>query len=200
MPLNWEKLKAELIAKGGIRNATLMARMPLEPPPNIVTGISPGIYPVMGEGYFANSPSLKNKQQMTNTPFQIESTVDISASVWNENGDHPDDYVSTTHGFEHGEPREFSGEYRKEQKWEGGVVRYYRHPGLSGNSICVHCGKIMHDHGWIEDQTSPLFQLDSQVVCPGDVILTTVLEPDEKVYSVIKYQTLMTIFPMLPLS
>lgn len=44
--LDWEGLRKELEANGSIRNVSLMATMPLVEPPTIMTGTTPGIYPV----------------------------------------------------------------------------------------------------------------------------------------------------------
>lgn len=77
--------------------------------------------------------------------------VVIEATQWLKNGDHPDDYSSTK---------------AAKNKWEGEVVRYYRHPEVSGESSCKHCNKRMHDHGWIDTLEG------GHIVCPGDYIIT----------------------------
>ena len=92
--------------------------------------------------------------------------VVIEAAQWLKNGDHPLDYSRTHDGLENGEPRQFSPEERKANNWEGDIVRYYRHPEVSGESACKHCGKIMHDHGWIDTLEG------GHIVCPGDWIIT----------------------------
>lgn len=46
---------------------------------------------------------------------------------------------------------------------EGTVVRYYRSPKMDGDHVCVHCGYIMHDHGWIDGA--------DKVVCPSNIIV-----------------------------
>lgn len=74
---------------------------------------------------------------------------------WFKNGDHPDDNCGR---FTLGE---FKGELM-----EGNVVRYYRHPEISGDQKCPLCGDIMHNHGWLELCLSP------KIVCPGDFIIT----------------------------
>jgi hypothetical protein len=79
----------------------------------------------------------------------------IFAAVWERNGDHPADSTETFIHSETGVP--FKG--------EGKVVRYYRHPSLNANVVCPHCGRIMHDHGWIDCGE------DGRVVCPGDWIV-----------------------------
>jgi hypothetical protein len=94
--------------------------------------------------------------------------VVITASQWFKNGDHPEDYSGVTHGLENGEPRRFSGAYRRAQQWEGSVVRYYRHPAVAGDSPCEQCGKPHHIHGWIDTLEQ------GHRVCPGDWIITGV--------------------------
>ena len=79
--------------------------------------------------------------------------VIIEATQWFENGDHPQDY---------------STEEQKRQGWEGEVVRYYRTPDLDGQTICKHCGEIMHNHGWIDTLEG------GHIVCPSDWIITGV--------------------------
>ena len=98
--------------------------------------------------------------------------VVIEATQWFKNGDHPDDFLKDMDGLEDGKPKIFSGAYRKERNWEGDVVRYYRTPSLDGQDKCKHCGRIMHDHGWIDTLEG------GHIVCPGDWIITGV--SDEK--------------------
>lgn len=76
--------------------------------------------------------------------------VVIEASRWFENGDHPLDYADDHQGFENGELRTFTGAEREAKAWEGSIVRYYRHPDVSGESACDQCGKPHHIHGWID--------------------------------------------------
>ncbi|MDL5159427.1 hypothetical protein [Actinomycetospora termitidis] len=73
--------------------------------------------------------------------------VEIEAAKWMRNGDHPDDGGAET---------------------EGEVVRYYRHPDVSGNEVCGHCFRQMYDHGWIDTLEG------GHIVCPGDWIITGV--------------------------
>ena len=94
--------------------------------------------------------------------------VVIEATRWFKNGDHPLDYSKTHDGFEDGELRQFSPEERKANGWEGDTVRYYRTPGLDGQTPCKHCGQIMHVHGWIDTLEG------GHIVCPGDWIITGV--------------------------
>lgn len=90
-----------------------------------------------------------------------------NATQWFKNGDHPLDYSKPCYIFDNGEARESTPEERKAKDWEGGVVRRYRHPYMLGGLVCSHCGKPMHDHGWIDDATI------YNVVCPGDWIIAT---------------------------
>jgi hypothetical protein len=81
--------------------------------------------------------------------------VVIEATQWFKNGDHPLDY-SRDH------------QERKEEEWEGDIVRYFRHPGISGDSACDVCGRHMDSHGWIDTLEM------GHRVCPGDWIITGV--------------------------
>ncbi len=92
--------------------------------------------------------------------------VVISAAQWFKNGDHPLDYAAERTGFEHGEITTFSGEHARENDWEGGVVRRYRHPSVPGNKQCAHCFQTMHYHGWIDTLEG------GHTVCPGDWVIT----------------------------
>ena len=88
--------------------------------------------------------------------------VVIEAHQWFMNGDHPDDDCGV---FErptgpNGEMFQYPG--------EGKVVRYFRHPDVPGASVCQHCGKTMHVHGWIDTLEG------GHIVCPGDWIITGV--------------------------
>lgn len=76
---------------------------------------------------------------------------------WFRNGDHPGDKCNTL-------------EISKAQKpllSEGSVVRYYRHPSISGSDVCKFCSCTMHDHGFIDSGSS------GWTVCPGDYIVQT---------------------------
>jgi len=83
--------------------------------------------------------------------------VVIEATQWFKNGDHPDDGNETF----------TSGEYVNE-RCEGKVVRYFRHPSVDGETLCSKCGIRMHEHGWIDTLE------DGHNVCPGDWIITGV--------------------------
>ncbi|SRR5216684_933967 len=94
--------------------------------------------------------------------------VVVEATQWFKNGDHPDDYRDPRQGLEQQEVREFSGEYARSHEWEGAIVRYFRHPGVGGETVCKHCGIRMHEHGWIDTLEG------GHIVCPGDYIITGV--------------------------
>lgn len=94
--------------------------------------------------------------------------VVIEAYQWFKNGDHPQDYEKDTVGLENGELRTFTGGERKANGWEGGLVRYYRHPDVPGDKPCEQCGKPHHVHGWIDTLEQ------GHRVCPGDFIITGV--------------------------
>jgi hypothetical protein len=83
--------------------------------------------------------------------------VVIEAWRWFQNGDHPGDNVMR--------PFEDTGMLPAIPR-EGEVVRYYRHPEVPGTSVCRHCNRTFHDHGFIDT-------LEGQhTVCPGDFIIT----------------------------
>ncbi|AXG66758.1 hypothetical protein HOU08_gp032 [Dickeya phage vB_DsoM_JA29] len=67
--------------------------------------------------------------------------------------------VISCHWFHNGD---FPGE---NPDYEGTVVRYFRHPDHSGDSICPHCNNKFHDHGFVD-------RSDSMIVCPGDVLFS----------------------------
>src|SRR5574343_487435 len=94
--------------------------------------------------------------------------VVIEATQWFKNGDHPLDYAEDRVGLLNGEPHVFPAAETRENRWEGGIVRRYRHPGIDGQATCKHCGRIMHDHGWIDTLEG------GHIVCPGDWIITGV--------------------------
>lgn len=87
----------------------------------------------------------------------------IFAQKWEKNGDHILDYTEPYTCPETGET--FTPEQIKEKGWEGQFVRYYRHPEISGEMVCGHCDRKLHDHGYIERA--------GVIVCPGDVIIRT---------------------------
>jgi hypothetical protein len=75
--------------------------------------------------------------------------------VWWKNGDHPNDDVWR--------PFEDTGKTPTEPR-EGKIVRYFRHPGVDGKSICNICGYTMHYHGWIDNENG------GTTVCPGSYL------------------------------
>lgn len=110
-------------------------------------------------------PECWNDSPVSPTRYR-KKPVEIEAHQWHKNGDHPLDYSRTHDGLENGELRQFSPEERSANDWEGDIVRYYRRPGDSGDRSCQHCGKTMHEHGWIETMEG------GHIVCPGDWIIT----------------------------
>lgn len=82
--------------------------------------------------------------------------VVIEAVQWFQNGDHPKDADVPVD--------------KRVQSWsaEGLLVRYFRHPDISGEKLCSECGIRFHDHGWIDTLEG------GHRVCPGDWIITDV--------------------------
>jgi hypothetical protein len=97
--------------------------------------------------------------------------VVIEATQWFKNGDHPEDDVFR--------PFEDTGKIPTIPR-EGKIVRYFRHPNISGETICRYCGKKMDDHGWIDTLSSEMTGLGRYTpeyghkVCPGDFVITGV--------------------------
>jgi len=81
----------------------------------------------------------------------------IEATQWSKNGDHPEDACEMI--WPTGRPG-----FRS----EGKVVRRHRNPNINGQDACKHCGRILHDHGWIDTLEG------GHIVCPGDWIITGV--------------------------
>lgn len=98
----------------------------------------------------------------------IKKPVVIEATQWFKNGDHPLDYSKERIGFDGEVIRKWSAEYAKSHDWEGDLVRRYRRPDDIGERPCDKCGKIMHDHGWIDTLEGGC------IVCPGDWVITGV--------------------------
>ena len=98
----------------------------------------------------------------TNISLEIDSyrkkPVIIKAEQWVRNGDHSQDEATFIYNKETGD-----ADLR-----EGKLVRYYRHPKIDGQVDCAKCGRIMHDHGWIDTLES------GHIVCPYDFIITGV--------------------------
>lgn len=72
--------------------------------------------------------------------------VEVEATQWFRNGDHPDDGPADS---------------------EGEVVRYFRRPEPEYGGKLVHdkCSRTWHDHGWIDTLEG------GHTVCPGDWII-----------------------------
>lgn len=92
--------------------------------------------------------------------------VVIEATQWFKNGDHPLDYQHPITNLADG--TQVTPEYRKQNNWEGDVVRYYRHPNVPGTDFCAYCRTMFIDHGWIDTLEG------GHIVCPGDWIITGV--------------------------
>jgi hypothetical protein len=86
--------------------------------------------------------------------------VVIDAAQWFKNGDHPLDGVGMEAPCGNGRDVYI--------RQEGLVVRFYRHPGVPGDSPCEQCGQPHHMHGWIDTLEQ------GHRVCPGDWIITGV--------------------------
>lgn len=89
--------------------------------------------------------------------------VIVEAHQWFKNGDHPADNCDII-----GPPPEAEPNANDFCLTEGKVVRYFRDPDTRGAEPCKHCGKWMHDHGWIDTLEG------GHIVCPGDYIITGV--------------------------
>lgn len=86
--------------------------------------------------------------------------VIIDATQWFRNGDHPLDNATEMFDCPAGQ--------RPVAIREGLIVRYYRHPDVSGKSLCEQCGKTYQIHGWVDTLEQ------GHRVCPGDWIITGV--------------------------
>lgn len=135
--------------------------------------IKPYVIGSAGNFTFDISPQIKvicfNDTDCTKSNVKLpkyrKKPIVIEAVQWFKNGDHPEDYAKDRVGFENGELRIFTGDYAKDQEWEGGLVRYYRNPKVHRESLCPHCKLIMHCHGWIDTPEG------GHTVCPGDWII-----------------------------
>jgi hypothetical protein len=85
--------------------------------------------------------------------------VEIDATQWFKNGDHPNDGV----GQEARDPFN-DGTYIR---IEGAIVRFFCVPG-SDKMKCKYCGTSMKMHGWIDTNEG------GHIVCPGDFVITGV--------------------------
>lgn len=102
--------------------------------------------------------------------------VEVEATRWFANGDHPKDNSNVTYA-----------NTQRETWTEGKVVRYYRSPTVDSKHECEHCNNIMHVHGWIDTLEG------GHIVCPGDWIITGIegeyypCKPDifEKTYDIV---------------
>jgi hypothetical protein len=96
--------------------------------------------------------------------------VVIDATQWHKNGDHPLDHHPI--GIAQPTSTDLDRYWVYKNDSEGSVVRRFRHPEVSGEGECKHCGRQMHVHGWID--TLEGGNDGAQVVCPGDWIITGV--------------------------
>jgi hypothetical protein len=98
------------------------------------------------------STKMKGREGMAH---YRKKPVVIEAHRWLQNGDHPTDFSDRDNA---------TGSMTR----EGMLVRYFRHPSMSGEKKCEHCGRTMHSHGWIDTLEG------GHIVCPGDFIITGV--------------------------
>lgn len=112
--------------------------------------------------------------------------VDPVHNQWQRNGDHPLD------GNEVFAEGEFKG-----QKYEGKLVRYFRHPEVDGQAICPECGKTYHEHGWLEDKNVHRFILRDipGLVCPGSWLIHLLGTEEYLIVSDKAYHMPVTSFP-----
>ncbi len=92
----------------------------------------------------------------------------IEATQWFKNGDHPADNATEMFDYPAGPERDAAVFQRPQVIREGEIVRYFRHPDVSGEKPCEHCGVRMHEHGWIDTLEG------GHIACPGDWIITGV--------------------------
>ena len=97
-----------------------------------------------------------------------KKAVVVEATQWFKNGDHPDDYAKPIHNTERGHPIIYSSQHQRINDWEGQVVRRHRTPDEPSATGCRHCGRDMHDHGWVDTLEG------GHIVCPGDWVITGV--------------------------
>lgn len=149
----------------------------LEIPEELLSKVDVGGYIVVYEdGYMSYSPEKPFSEGYTRIDDNPQPAltrwrrkpIEVSASQWFKNGDHPLDYSKVHSGLDNDQLRDFLPSERKANGWEGDIVRYFRSPDVSGDKLCIRCRKIMHVHGWIDT-------LDGgHIVCPGDWIITGV--------------------------
>jgi hypothetical protein len=80
----------------------------------------------------------------------------VDAIRWFANGGHPEDDCFR--------PFEDTGKMPTTAR-EGRIVRYFRHPHVSGKRVCDQCKHTMHEHGWIDTLEG------GHNVCPGDWVI-----------------------------
>jgi len=91
--------------------------------------------------------------------YQVKGVPTVEAVRWFRNGDHPKDNSSLVSP----DPRSIT--QFEPFLSEGKIVRYFRHPDISGDNICSFCGKVYDIHGWIDTPG------DGYRVCPGDWVI-----------------------------
>jgi len=91
----------------------------------------------------------------------------IEATQWFHNGDHP-----------HDESVSLDSPDGPNRLREGKVVRYFRSLNIPGDRVCALCGNPMKHHGELPDFSD---DLDVEVICPGDYIVT---DPKGRYYKV----------------
>jgi hypothetical protein len=84
-----------------------------------------------------------------------KKSIEIEATQWFKNGDHPDDGCVYLTGLN-----------CKVEKSEGKVVKYYKATHSTQQTKCSKCGKIYQQHGWVDTLEG------GHIVCPGDWIIT----------------------------
>jgi hypothetical protein len=87
----------------------------------------------------------------------VKKPIPVEATQWNKNGDHPLDDIWR--------PFEDTGKSPTVPR-EGKVVRYFRRPDLTNESVCPECHDYYLNHGWIDTKEG------GHRVCPTDWIIT----------------------------
>lgn len=54
---------------------------------------------------------------------------------------------------------------------EGKLVRYFRHPNVSGETLCFRCQQKLDMHGWIDPSRFLTSETHGCRVCPGDFVI-----------------------------
>jgi hypothetical protein len=113
-------------------------------------------------------------------PTLYRKTALIEATQWFKNGDHPHDRVGKQELDEmallaahpelldevNGMVGPVPDDAPTYERLEGAVVRFFRHPDVSGDAECHYCHAAMHIHGRIDTREG------GHIVCPGDWIAT----------------------------